>query len=68
MNVNAFFEEVNYLKNNGFNTNLIFISPKTHVVTEEHITEDKEKLFKTQGTTAKGIAPVIKINMLEKGF
>ena len=57
VNVNSFFEEINYLKSNGFNTNLIFISPKAHIITEDHITEDKEKLFKTQGTTAKGIAP-----------
>ena len=53
----SFFQEVDYLKKKGFNTNLIFISPNAHVVTEEHIIEDKEKLHKTQGTTAKGIAP-----------
>ena len=68
MNVNSFFEEINYLKSNGFNTNLIFISPRAHVVTEEHITEDKEKLFKTQGTTAKGIAPCYKDKYARKGL
>ena len=68
VNVKSFFEEVNYLKNNGFNTNLIFISPRAHVVTEEHITEDKEKLFKTQGTTAKGIAPCYKDKYARKGL
>ena len=41
VNVNSFFEEINYLKNNGFNTNLIFISPKAHIITEEHIKEVK---------------------------
>ena len=60
VNVKAFFEEVKYLKNNGFNTELIFISPKCHVVTQQHIDEDKEKLLNTQGTTAKGIAPCYK--------
>lgn len=53
----SFFREVDYLKENGFNTNLIFISPNAHLVTEDHIYEDKEKLHKKQGTTAKGIAP-----------
>ena len=42
VNKKSFFQEVNYLKENGFNTNLIFISPNAHVVTEEHISEDKK--------------------------
>ncbi len=60
VNINSFFDEIDYLKNNGFNTNLIFISPKAHIITEEHIKEDKQKLHKIQGTTAKGIAPCYK--------
>ena len=56
----SFFEEINYLKENGFNTDLIFISPKAHLVLEQHIQEDKLKLHNTQGTTAKGIAPCYK--------
>ena len=47
VNQESFLREVTYLKN-GFNTNLIFISPKAHVVTESHITEDKQKLVDTQ--------------------
>ena len=60
VNKNYFIEEINYLKDAGFDTNLIKISPKTHVVTDLHIEEDKSKYFKTQGTTAKGIAPCYK--------
>ena len=57
VNKDAFFEEITYLKDNGFDTNLIKISPKAHVVLSTHIEEDKLKYFKSQGTTAKGIAP-----------
>ena len=60
VNKKSFFEEINYLKENGFNTDLIFISPKAHLVSEQHIQEDKLKLHNTQGTTAKGIAPCYK--------
>ena len=60
VNKKSFFQEVSYLKENGFNTNLIFISPNAHVVTEEHISEDIQKLVNIQGTTAKGIAPCYK--------
>jgi adenylosuccinate synthase len=57
VNKKGFFKEVEYLKENGFNTNLIKISPKAHIVLDRHIEEDKKKYFKQQGTTAKGIAP-----------
>jgi len=57
VNKEGFFEEINYLKDNGFNTDLIKISPKAHIVLQKHIEEDKNKYFKQQGTTAKGIAP-----------
>ena len=57
VNVNGFFKEVNYLQENGFNTDLIKISPKAHIVSDEHIMEDMNKLNKSQGTTGRGIAP-----------
>lgn len=63
----SFFQEIDYLKKHNFNTDLIFISPKAHVITDEHIKEDKEKLHKTQGTTAKGIAPCYKDKYFRKG-
>ena len=54
---NAFLSELAYLKENGFNTELIKISPKCHVISETHLTEDKQKYVKSQGSTSKGIAP-----------
>lgn len=53
----SFLNEIDYLKENGFNTNLIKISPKCHVISKTHIDEDKLKYAKTQGSTSKGIAP-----------
>ena len=57
INKEHFYDEIQYLKNNGFDTNLVKISPKAHVITSAHIEEDKKKYYKQQGTTAKGIAP-----------
>ena len=57
LNIEYFFKEIEYLKKNGFNTELIKISPKTHIISEEHIKEDIEKYKEKLGTTAKGIAP-----------
>ena len=48
----AFTNEINYLRENGFNVNLIKISPKCHVVSEDHIMEDKAKYVGSQGSTA----------------
>ena len=57
VNIEHFFTEINYLKNNGFNTDLIKISPKAHIITSEHINEDIQKYKNQFGSTAKGIAP-----------
>ncbi len=57
VNKELFKKEVDYLKENGFNTNLIKISSKTHVIDDTHIEEDKKKYVKSQGSTAKGTAP-----------
>ena len=57
VNIKSFFEEIHYLKKNGFNTDLIKISPYCHIVTEEHIDQDKQKYTSKLGTTSRGIAP-----------
>ena len=57
INVEAFYKEVQYLKDNGFNTDLIKISRSAQVITDAHIEEDKAKLVESQGSTSKGIAP-----------
>ena len=53
----GFLSEIKYLQDNGFNTSLIKVSPKCHVVKKDHIDEDKQKYAKTQGSTSRGIAP-----------
>jgi adenylosuccinate synthase len=57
VNIEAFHKEIEYLSENGFDTSLIKISPKAHVVMDKHIEEDKKKYASTIGTTAKGIGP-----------
>ena len=57
LNIQSFFEELEYLKNNNFDIKLIKVSPKTHIITDKHIEEDINKLNKQQGTTKRGIAP-----------
>jgi adenylosuccinate synthase len=54
LNIKAFFEEIEYLKNNGFNTDVIKVSPKTHIITDEHINIDSKSNL---GTTGRGIGP-----------
>ena len=50
-------EELDYLKEHGFDTSLVKVSPRAHIVTDKHIKDDKKKLAKKLGTTSKGIAP-----------
>ena len=57
INKEDFEKEISYLKENGFDTSLVKISPKTHVIQDSHIKEDKQKYKDTQGSTSKGIAP-----------
>ena len=44
VNKKSFFEELNYLLEHGFNIDLVKISPKAHIITDEHIEEDKKIL------------------------
>jgi len=57
INQEGFLKELDYLKSNGINTDLVKVSPKTHVVLDKHIEDDMKHYYKSQGTTAKGIAP-----------
>ena len=57
INMQDFENELNYLKENGFNTDLIKISPKAHIILDEHVLEDKLKNMKNQTSTGKGISP-----------
>ena len=53
----SFLDEIEYLKSHGFDTSLVKISPRAHIVTAEHIQIDKASLHSSLGTTNKGIGP-----------
>ena len=56
VNVSKFFEELNYLKANGIETEgLVFIAENAHIVTGAHVNEDS--LYETIGTTKTGNGP-----------
>jgi adenylosuccinate synthase len=57
INVDKFYEEIHYLKSNGFDTSLVKIHPYAHVITDDHIKYDLEYLKPLLGTTGQGIAP-----------
>jgi adenylosuccinate synthase len=67
VNVDKFFDEIDYLKKEGFDTSLIKISPKAHIITEKHIQYDLQVLKKRLGTTGQGIAPAYGDKMLRIG-
>lgn len=66
INTDKFFEEIRYLRSEGFDTSLIKISPAAHVITAEHIEYDTKHLAHL-GTTKQGIAPCYADKMLRKG-
>ena len=57
VNLKSFLNEVQYLSSAGFNTSLVKISPKAHVVTERHVRDDRKETYVKLGTTARGIGP-----------
>jgi adenylosuccinate synthase len=68
VNKDAFEKEINYLRENGFDINLIKISPKTHIVSETHIEEDIKQYSSTQGSTSQGIAPCYRDKYARRGL
>jgi adenylosuccinate synthase len=59
--------EIAYLEANGFDTSLVKVSPKAHVITHDHISYDTNYLSHL-GTTGQGIAPCYSDKMLRKGI
>jgi len=57
LNVEKFYQEIDYLYNNGFDASLIKVHPKTHIITQKHIDYDLAFLKPKLGTTGQGIAP-----------
>lgn len=59
LNVNGFFEELNYLESNGISCReLIKIADNTTIITEEHILEDSKDI--KIGTTKRGVGPAFR--------
>ena len=67
INVDKFFDEIEYLQKEGFDTSLIKVSPKAHIITERHIRYDLKFLNPKLGTTGQGIAPAYSDKMLRVG-
>jgi adenylosuccinate synthase len=73
INIDKFFDELEYLSKEGFDTSLIKVSPKTHIITERHIQYDLKFLKPKLGTTGQGIAPcysdkALRIGKLAKDY
>ena len=74
----SFYKEISYLSKSGFDTSLVKVASNCHIVTDEHISFDKERLVKKLGTTGRGIGPcyadkaaragVLAIDVLNKDF
>ena len=67
INIDKFYDEIDYLKKEGFNTSLIKVSPKAHIITDRHLIYDKTHLKEIFGTTGQGIAPAYSDKMLRVG-
>ena len=67
INIDKFFDEIEYLKKEGFDTSLIKVSPKAHIITQRHIQYDLKFLKPKLGTTGQGIAPAYADKMLRVG-
>jgi len=68
INFNAFKEEMEYLKSNGFDISQIYVSGNAHVITDEHIDNDNKDYKKQQGSTGNGIAPCARDKFARKGI
>lgn len=67
INIDKFFDEIQYLNKEGFDTSLIKVSSKAHIITEKHIQYDLKFLKPKLGTTGQGIAPAYADKMLRIG-
>tara|TARA_R110002020_G_scaffold50716_7_gene143237 strand:+ start:23625 stop:24647 length:1023 start_codon:yes stop_codon:yes gene_type:complete len=57
LNPDSFYRELDALGSKGADTSLVRVSPRCHIVSEQHIEYDRLNLSKKLGTTSKGIAP-----------
>lgn len=67
VNVKHFFSELKEMNDAGIQTEgLVFISKNTHVITDEHISEDQKDTV--IGTTKRGIGPAYRDKYARKGI
>jgi adenylosuccinate synthase len=57
LDVESFHQELEYLSAAGFDTSLVKVSPRAHIVTKIHKEIDKGEYAKKLGTTSSGIGP-----------
>ena len=57
VNKEKLYAELDYLHKNGFDINLVKVSPRAHIVTDEHLQIDIHMMARELGTTSNGIAP-----------
>lgn len=67
INIDDFKTELKYLSDNGFDTNLVKVSPRAHIVTNQNKEEDR-KNKKSNNSTGKGIAPCAGDKFRRKGI
>jgi len=67
INIDKFFDEIEYLQKEGFDTSLVKVSPRAHIITQKHIEYDLKFLKPKLGTTGQGIAPCYADKMLRTG-
>lgn len=60
-------KELSYLKENGFDTNRVFISNQCNIILDKHVQEDINNYKKQQGSTGKGVAPCARDKYGRKG-
>ncbi len=67
LNVKKFFDEINYLEDNGINArSLVKISKNTHIVTDAHL---QEEIGETAiGTTKSGVGPAYRDKYARSGI
>jgi adenylosuccinate synthase len=68
INIEKFYEEIEYLKQNGFDPSLVKIHPNAHVITKDHISFDLNILQPKLGTTGQGIGPCYADKMVRTGL
>jgi len=57
VNVEKLMREISLLEKAGHNGSLVKVSPRAHIVTNDHIREDSGEFKERLGTTGNGIAP-----------